>query len=402
MTADRAVVAQGDAPAGLAARGGGPKPPRSGGRRLRRAAVVAAPVVAAGVTAGVVLGVPALRPGHPAAAPAVAVAYAPVVRTDLTNTVQVGGSLGYAGSYAIVNQAQGTAYTALPAVGATIRRGQQLYAVDGAPVTLFYGATPEWRALSAGVAPGRDVAQLDRNLIALGYGAGLVISDYFTDATAYAVELWQEARGLPVTGMVPLGQVAYAPGALRVTGVIPVLGSPPQPGASVLTATSSVPVVVANVPVSQEYLVKVGDPVTVTLPDGVTTAPGTVTSVSSVASASSGDIGASPGQSPGPGTDSGSGQDTVQMTVRLVNPDAAGHLDQAPVTVNIVSAQAHDVLAVPISALVALAGGGYAVEVSQGGAVRLVAVRTGLFSQTLVQVSGAGLTVGTRVEVPSS
>src|SRR6516162_3020393 len=377
---------------------------RADGRRVKRATVLAAPVVAAGITAGVLLGTPALRPGHPAAAPTVAVGYAAVVRADLTNTVQVSGSLGYAGSYTIVNQAQGTAYTALPAVGAAIRRGQQLYAVDGAPVTLFYGATPEWRALSAGVAPGRDVAQLDRNLIALGYGAGLVISDYFTDATAYAVELWQEATGLPVTGTVPLGKVAYAPGALRVTGVTPVLGSPPQSGASVLTATSPLPVVVADVPVSQEYLVKAGDPVTVTLPDGVTTTPGTVTSVSSVASASSGDSGGSPAQSPGPGSGSGSGsgQATVQMTVRLVNPAAAGHLDQAPVTVNIVSAQAHDVLAVPISALVALAGGGYAVEVFRGGTVHLIAVQTGLFSQTLVQVSGAGLTAGTRVEVPSS
>ena len=405
MTADRAVVAQGDAPAGLAARGGGPKPSRSGGRRLRRATVVAAPVVAAGVTAGVVLGVPALRPGHPAAAPAVAVAYAPVVRADLTNTVQVSGSLGYAGSYTIVNQAQGTAYTALPAVGAAIRRGQQLYAVDGAPVTLFYGATPEWRALSAGVAPGRDVAQLDRNLTALGYGAGLVISDYFTDATAYAVELWQEARGLPVTGTVPLGQIAYAPGPLRITGVTPVPGSPPQPGTGILTATSPVPVVTANVPVGQEYLVKAGDPVTVTLPDGVTTTPGVITSVASVASAGNGGssgAGAAPEPSPGGGSGSGSGQDTVPITVRLVNPGAAGHLDQAPVSVNIVSAQARDVLAVPISALVALAGGGYAVEVSGGGTVHLIAVQTGLFSQTLVQVSGAGLTPGTRVEVPSS
>ena len=374
------------------------------GRRRRRASAVAAPVVAAGITAGVVLGVPALRPDHPAAASAVTLGSASVVRTDITNTVQVSGSLGYAGSYTIVNQAQGTAYTVLPTAGATIRRGQQLYAVDGAPVTLFYGATPEWRGLSAGVVPGRDVAQLDRNLIALGYGAGLVISDYFTDATAYAVELWQEASGLPVTGTVPLGQVAYAPGALRVTGVTPVLGSPPQSGASVLTATSPLPVVVADVPVSQEYLVKAGDPVTVTLPDGVTTTPGTITSVASVASASSGDSGGSPAQSPGPGSGSGSGsgQATVQMTVRLVNPDAAGHLDQAPVTVNIVSAQAHDVLAVPISALVALAGGGYAVEVFRGGTVHLIAVQTGLFSQTLVQVSGAGLTVGTRVEVPSS
>jgi len=397
MTADRAVLARGD------------DLPSSSARRLKRATAVAVPVVAAGVTAGIVLGTPALRPGHPAAAPAVAVGYAAVVRTDLTNTVQVSGSLGYAGSYTIVNQAQGTAYTALPAAGAVIPRGQQLYAVDGSPVTLFYGATPEWRPLSAGVTPGRDVAQLDRNLIALGYGAGLTVSDYFTDATAYAVELWQTARGLPVTGTVPLGQVGYAPGALRITGVTPVLGSPPQAGANVLTATSQVPVVAADVPVSQEYLVKAGDAVTVTLPDGVTTTPGIITSVASVASASSsggdssgGAAAPSSGAGSGSGSGSGSGQDTVQITVRLVSPDAAGHLDQAPVTVNIVSAQARDVLAVPISALVALAGGGYAVEVSRGGAIQLVAVRTGLFSQTLVQVSGAGLTAGTRVEVPSS
>jgi len=42
------------------------------------------------------------------------------------------------------------------------------------------------------------------------------------------------------------------------------------------------------------------------------------------------------------------------------------------------------------------------VEVAGGSGRHLVAVRTGLFSQTLVQVSGAGLTVGMRVEVPSS
>ena len=151
------------------------------------------------------------------------------------------------------------------------------------------------------------------------------------------------------------------------------------------------------VPVSQEYLVRPGDDVTVTLPDGVTTTPGIVTSVSPVASAAPAGSGQAT-QAPG----SGAGQVTVPVTVRLVRPAVAGHLDQAPVTVSIVSAQARGVLAVPVSALVALAGGGYAVEVVDGPARHLVAVQTGLFSQTLVQVSGPGLTVGQRVEVPSS
>jgi hypothetical protein len=369
-------------------------------RHRRRAVAVAAPVVAAGVAAGIVLSGPPWRPAHPAAAAAVTLGTAPVVRTDLETTIQATGALGYAGSYTVVNQAAGTAYTALPAPGATIRRGQELYEVDGNPVTLFYGPTPEWRALSAGVAPGRDVAELDRNLIALGYGAGLAASDYFTGATAYAVGLWQAARGLPVTGTVPLGQVVYTPGPLRITGVTPVPGSPPQPGTSIATATSPVPQVIAQVPVGQEYLVRAGDKVTVTLPDGVSTTPGVITSVASVAAAGSG--AAAPQQSPGPGSGSGAGQDTVQITVRLTHPGDAGHLDQAPVSVNIVSAQARGVLAVPVSALVALAGGGYAVDVVQGSAVHLVAVQTGLFAQTLVQISGAGLAEGMRVEVPST
>jgi DNA gyrase inhibitor GyrI len=90
------------------------------------------------------------------------------------------------------------------------------------------------------------------------------------------------------------------------------------------------------------------------------------------------------------------------MTVRLTHPDAAGNLDQAPVQVNVVSAQASNVLAVPVNALVALAGGGYAVYVVDGSARHLVAVQTGLFTSTLVQVTAAGLSPGTAVEVPSS
>jgi peptidoglycan hydrolase-like protein with peptidoglycan-binding domain len=234
---------------------------------------------------------------------------------------------------------------------------------------------------------------------AAGYARPLTRQAYYTGATAYAVELWQQAAGLPVTGTVPLGQVGYAPGPLRITSVVPGLGAAPQPGGQVLTATSPLPVVVAALPVSQEYLVKAGDNVTVTLPDGVTTTPGIVSSVSSVASAASAPSG---GASPGPGGAGGSGQATVQMTVRLIRPDAAGNLDQAPVNVNIVTAEARGVLAVPVSALVALAGGGYAVDVVHGATRSLVAVQPGLFSNTLVQVSATGLAAGQLVEVPAS
>jgi Putative peptidoglycan binding domain len=375
--------------------------------RRRRARALAVPVLVSGIAAGVLIAELAFRPPRPAGAATTTTGTAQVVRTTIINTTQVAGSLSYAGTWTVVNQAAGTAYTRLPSAGEIIRRGQRLYEVDGAPVTLFYGARPQWRALWEGVTPGPDVAQLDRNLIALGYGTGLTVSDYYTWATAYAVELWQQAAGLPVTATVPLGQVTFAPGPLRITGISPVLGSPPQPGTPVLTATSPVPVVLAQLPVTQEYLVRRGDPVTVTLPDGVTTTPGVVTAVSSVATAAGGgpQAGASVGP-PGGGSGPDQNQDTVAMTVRLIHPAAAGNLDQAPVSVGIVSARARDVFAVPVSALVALAGGGYAVEAVHGSgspaATRLIPVRIGLFSDTVVQVSGPGISTGLMVEVPSS
>jgi peptidoglycan hydrolase-like protein with peptidoglycan-binding domain len=382
--------------------------------RWRQAGVLTmACVLAAGVAAAVLAVV--LSGQRPAASQAggTPVATAPVVRTTLTNSVQIAGSLGYAGSVTIADQAQGTAYTALPQPGQVIRRGERLYEVDGTAVVLFYGGRPAWRELSAGVADGPDVGQLDRNLIALGYAspATLTVSDVFTVATADAVERWQAGVGLPVTGTVPLGQVVFAPGPLRLTSLTAVLGATAQAGGTVLTATSPDPVVTADLPVGQEYLVERGDPVSVTLPDGTTTAPGVITSVSRVASATGNNAPAGPsaGASPGGSADgspsgggSGGSAPTVLLTVRLAHPRVAGHLDQAPVTVNIVSARARHVLAVPVNALVALAGGGYAVEVPQGRSLRLVSVHTGLFSSTLVQVSGAGLHPGSRVEVPAS
>jgi hypothetical protein len=390
------------------------------GRRVRRRAglvAVAGVLVAAGAAAGITAALSARR-GAASHGGGAAVATAWVVRTDLTNTTQVSGSLGYAGSFTVIDEVQGTAYTALPQPGQVVSRGHRLYEVDGRPVFLFYGVRPEWRDLAPGVTDGPDVAQLDANLIALGYAsaAELTVSDTFTDATFYAVERWQAARGLPVTGTVTAGQVAYAPGPLRVTTVTPGLGVPAQPGAAVLTATSPDPVVEAALPVAQEYLVAKGDPVSVTLPDGTTTVSGVVASVSRVATAAAG--GSSDGSSSGPsaggssggggsgGAGSGGGSGgagaTVQMLVRLAHPGAAGNLDQAPVTVNIISARVRNVLAVPVNALVALVGGGYGVEVIHGGGQHLVGVRTGLFGGTLVQVSGTGLGPGMLVAVPAS
>lgn len=388
-----------------------PAPRRLAGRRLAGRRVAGGRLglasVALGVAAAAAVGLAvgeSVRPGRASSGGAVRLATAPVVRTDLTNTTQVPGSLSFAGAYVLSNELAGTAYTWLPAPGHVVRRGRELYEVDGNPVFLFYGARPEWRALSQGVADGLDVAQLDRNLIALGYAStsDSTVSDVFTGATAAAVERWQAGTGQLATGAVGLGQIAYAPGPIRIASAAVTLGATPQPGAAVLAATSATPVVLAQLPVGQEYLVKRGDRVSVTMPDGVTTAPGVVTGISAQAIAGS-DQQANGSQPPQPAQTQGPGgsQPTVQVTVRLVHPRAAGNLDQAPVTVNIVSARVASVLAVPVNALVALAGGGYAVSVVHGSASHLVAVHVGLSTSTLVQVSGSGLNQGELVQVPA-
>jgi hypothetical protein len=77
-------------------------------------------------------------------------------------------------------------------------------------------------------------------------------------------------------------------------------------------------------------------------------------------------------------------------------------LDQAPVNVNITTQTADNVLAAPVNALLALQDGGYGVDVVTGRTSHLAGVTTGLYSGTLVQISGSGITAGTTVEVPSS
>jgi len=105
-----------------------------------------------------------------------------------------------------------------------------------------------------------------------------------------------------------------------------------------------------------------------------------------------------------PGQGGSGSTTTIPVQVTLTDPRAAGTLDQAPVTVNITTASARNVLAVPVTALLAQSPGGYEVEVAGPGSTRRwVPVRPGIFDDAsgLVQVTGA-LTAGERVVVASS
>ena len=82
-------------------------------------------------------------------------------------------------------------------------------------------------------------------------------------------------------------------------------------------------------------------------------------------------------------------------------PEATGSLDQAPVDAYITTEVREHVLAVPVNALLALAEGGYAIEVERDGRRGLVGVTLGLFADGMVEVEGGGLRAGDRVVVPA-
>jgi multidrug efflux pump subunit AcrA (membrane-fusion protein) len=284
---------------------------------------------------------------------------------------------------------QSSTFTELPSVGQIVRRGQSLYKIGGQPVLLLYGSATPTRAFVAGMSPGHDVGELNANLQALGYGQGLA-GEGFTAATAAAIRALQSAHGASVTGELLLGSVVFHRGPVRVTSVTPTVGQTVMPG-PVLAITSTARQVKLALDASEQGSVKVGDAVTITLPDNQST-PGRISYVSSVATApSSGGQGGEEESAP-----------TVEVDATPTNPAATGRLDQAPVNVEITTESVENVLAVPVDALLALAGGGYAVEVAEGDAHRLQAVSLGLFDDAdgLVQVSGQGLSAGQRVVVP--
>jgi hypothetical protein len=370
-------------------------------RRRRRVIVTAAVLVAAAAVVIVVVNPFSTNGGAPGglADNADPTSTTTVTQENLISQTQVSATLGYSGTYNVVNQAQGTV-TSLPTIGQAVTEGHVLYEVDGSPVVLLYGTTPAYRALAEGATDsttsGADVENLNYDLVSLGYLTSSEIASEPSDFTAYTkagVEKLQAALGVTQNGTLSLGQVVFLPSAARITGTgtNTVVGGSAQPGSEILTATSTTRIVTIALDANQQGEVAVGDRVTITLPSGQTT-PGTVTSVGTVATTPSGNGG-------------GSSSPTITVLVTPDNPAATGTLDQASVEVNITQNSAKNALAVPVDALLAMSNGGYALEViSPKGVHTLESVTTGLFDDAagMVQVSGPNVVVGQRIVIPAT
>jgi peptidoglycan hydrolase-like protein with peptidoglycan-binding domain len=298
-----------------------------------------------------------------------------IERTDLVTSVTVSGVLGFGAPTTFTGRKAGT-LTWLPPIGTVVDRGDQLYAVNAQPVPLLFGDTPLYRKLEPGVPPGPDVAELIANLRALGYrnpGKG----NEFGEATQAALKRWQKTSGLAETGTLDVGDAVVLPGRLRIDAVTV------QPGAAADAAlfayTSVDRSVVATLDPTQVdvAVLKPGSKVTLTLPSGTETA-GTVSAITTQTSAE--------------------GQPAQAATITVDDQAAVASVDSGPVRVTVVTATRPSVLAVPVTALLALGEGGYALQVVvAGGRTKLVGVRTGMFAGDLVEVTGNGLAEGMRV-----
>jgi multidrug efflux pump subunit AcrA (membrane-fusion protein) len=159
------------------------------------------------------------------------------------------------------------------------------------------------------------------------------------------------------------------------------LGDVVGPGTSLYEATDNAQEITASLRADRRRLAHVGDKVGILLPGGATTT-GTIRSIGAVAK-----------------TSPDGSTSTITLQIALDDASVAAGYDQATVSVEITTQVANDVLAVPVTALVALRGGGYAVEVVHGGTSELVRVEPGMFADSLVEVSGSGLAAGDTVVV---
>jgi hypothetical protein len=322
-----------------------------------------------------------------AATPIVPVSTATVRQRTMESTEQFDGTLGYAGEGVIISGMNGT-YTDLPAAGDILTLGDEIYEVDGTNTSyLMYGKRPAYRPLNIDSENGPDIKQLESSLKQIGFpnilGENFSPDWNFRAKTENAVEQWQKRTNQEQDGRIDMGEVTFMPGDVRITQVLPELGSRSQAG-QVLAYTSDTDLVVTlDLEADRRDILASGDTVTVELPDD-SEAAGVVTEISSVAQ-----------------TLPGASEPTVEVTIELEDAAVVGDLDGAEVTVSVVRETRPDVLTVPVDALLALREGGYALEmVADDGSTYLVAAEVGLFDDAGVEVSGS-FSAGDTVVVPA-
>jgi hypothetical protein len=422
--------------------GADPREPAAGRRKKKavRLAVVAV-LLAGGTGAGLLWAGQDGNGSAPESGPEIK--QVAVVRTDLSGSREMRGTLGYESARTIRSAGEGRV-TWLPDRGATIRRGGQLYRVDERSAVLFYGSTPLYRRLDTPGSVGRDIRVVADNLKALGYDIGAQPAPgtsvrqrtpadaprpmttgprqgettppadrpsppdggagqgtdadqegppspsptrstvregdgVLTTSLMSAIKRWQKTVGLDPTGILDLSDVVVTKSAVRVADVLAQPGD--EASGDLMTVTATTKSVTVPVESLDIRSIRSGGRVTVVLPDR-STAAGRVAAISTTVQADQDDT-------------SDARPTKINVTVSLDDPQAVKGIDSAPVQARFQGESKKDVLAVPVGALLALREGGYAVRLAGG---RLVPVDTGMFAKGLVEISGRGVSEGMKVE----
>ena len=349
--------------------------PRRGRRIWIGLAVTALAVAAAGGVTFVLR-----ESGTSAATPSSnAPATEPVVKRTLTDQLRMTGLVGFGPTSPLQNQVAGI-FTSLPKPGRVIGNGEELFRVDNMPVTDMTGEIPAYRLMTRKL-EGPDVEQLNDALLDLGY-LYYDQGDEFTASTMSAVKAWQKDLGLPVTGDVPLGQVVFTPTAVRIATVAPAVGDAASPGTAVFTTTGNIAQITITTDATNRKYLRVGKKVAVDLPDGKSTTA-RITSIGPVVTPESG------------------GGPTVSAQATFPKPKQAAGFEAATVDVTATTVSHKNALTVPVTALLALREGGYAVMVDDASGRHLVPVDVVLIVGDIVEVKG-DLRPVDKVEVGSS
>jgi peptidoglycan hydrolase-like protein with peptidoglycan-binding domain len=313
-----------------------------------------------------------------------------------TVSATVGGSVN-AGSALVVGRQAERKYLIAGFSGATIDRqapaggtvttGTVLYWSDGLPVIAIEGdatATPVLsRDLSDGVSDGVDVKLFEEALSADGFTADstMTVDDHFDSATATATAAWWAALGVdadPANLVVPAGSFAVVPSGLSIGTALNPDGTVLAGDSVVMSLTAPSRQVTTTAPIGDGTFA-LGAKIDVEFPDS-TVQTGTVVNVGNVATNTTG----TPGDTP-----------SVTITIGVDKiPTSVDSFVEIPVTLRVVSANVPNAIVVPVSALVALKEGGYAVEAVTGAnpdgtnQTKLVSVTPGLFTNGFVQVEG--------------
>ncbi len=275
--------------------------------------------------------------------------------------------------------------TNLAEIGSEVEAGTVLYRLDDVDVAAIPQDDPVAEMM---VSDTFTNLELERALSDNGFDPDgeMTVDGSITDTTVDAVERWQQAVGLPVTGATDPGYYAVVPDDHVVESHLVQSGDSVVTGPIMTTAVSRLSVeVVVDVADADEF--ETGDSVTIELADD-TTVDGVV-----------GDVGAVvPGSNPQEAS-------TVTITIDIVlNAEAGGDessLVEGPVTVVSIGDSVVDATVVPTRSLVALAEGGFAVEKLDGdGNTQLTGVTLGVFGDGVVEVTDGDLEPGDQVVVP--